>query len=71
MDVAAKIFQNLGVSVKVTNAVQLGKRNNKPRLLKISVDSLNNPRQQFCRTVLNLEARRFLSTWLRCLLPQM
>ena len=40
MDVAAKIFQkNLGVSVKVTNAVRLGKRNNKPRLLKISVDS--------------------------------
>ena len=40
MDVAAKIFQkNLGVSVKVTNAVRLGKKSNKPCLLKISVDS--------------------------------
>ena len=40
MDVAAKIFQkNLEVSVKVTNAVRLGKKSNKPRLLKISVDS--------------------------------
>jgi len=39
MDVAAKIFKkNLGVSVKVNNAVRLGKKN-KPRLLKISVDS--------------------------------
>ena len=40
MDVAVKIFQkNLGVSVKVTNAVRLGKKSNKPCLLKISVDS--------------------------------
>ena len=36
----SNIFRkNLGVTVKVTNAVRLGKRNNKPRLLKVSVDS--------------------------------
>jgi len=40
MDTIINIFQkNLGVNVKVTNAVRLGKRNSKPRLLKISVDS--------------------------------
>ena len=36
----SNIFQkNLGMTVKVTNAVRLGKRNNKPHLLKVSVDS--------------------------------
>ena len=40
MDVATNMFEkNLGVKVKVTNAVRLGKKSDKPRLLKISMDS--------------------------------
>ena len=34
-----KIMKLVHVSVKVNNAVRLDKKNNKPRLLKISVDS--------------------------------
>jgi len=42
MDVATNMFEkNLGVKVKVTNAVRLGKKSDKPRLLKISMDSQN------------------------------
>lgn len=40
IDNISRIFQkNLGVNVKVTNALRLGKKGDKPRLLKITMDS--------------------------------
>lgn len=43
INVVSDIFQKgLGVNVKVCNAVRLGKRENKPRLLKVTVDSVQS-----------------------------
>lgn len=43
IDHVSDIFhKSLGVPVQITNAIRLGKRGDKPRLLKVSVDSLKS-----------------------------
>ena len=48
------IFQ--GVNVKVCNAVRLGKRDGKPRLLKVTIDSVQS-RATFLRNCTKLRSK--------------